>query len=366
MVRRTLTAMASLAVALLMAAGCGGSGGGDAAGPAAGTYRDPSQGWSAAVPAGWVAVATGPVFVRDDPMTDPTRLVVTAYPGATPASALRTLTSTHGIRVTGSAARLAGAHVRWRRYRGRTDDARALPVQLAVAPDGGGADAVALVARRGEVAGLARTVLLPLLQGFAPGAPDPPAPILAAPATDPPYWPTAGWRTGSPARQGMDPARLDAMAAEIRARRLPIDSVTVVRHGYVVVDRAFGRFAAGTLGEPFASGTLHELQSATKSVTSMVLGAARAAQPAGGGAVGTGTTVAELAARTGTVPRHLDPRKRAMTVEDLLTMRSGLEWHETGYAYTPGSGNSVVAMLRSPNWTRYVVDRPMADRPGTR
>ena len=162
----------------------------------------------------------------------------------------------------------------------------------------------------------------------------------------------------------MDGRRLDAMVAEIRARRLPIDSVTVVRHGYVVLDRAFGRFAAGTLGEPYASGSLHELQSATKSVTSMVLGAALAGQPAGG--VGVDTTVADLAATVGTVPRHLDPRKRAMTLEDLLTMRSGLAWRETGYAYTPGSGNSVVAMFRTPNWTQYVVDRPMADRPGTR
>ncbi len=154
------------------------------------------------------------------------------------------------------------------------------------------------------------------------------------------------------------------MVAEIRARRLPIDSVTVVRHGYVVLDEAFGRFAAGALGAPYASGALHELQSATKSVTSMVLGAALAGGPAGG--VGVGTTVADLAAAVGSTPRNLDARKRAMTIEDLLTMRSGLAWRESGYAYTPGSGNSVVAMLRAPNWTRYVVDRAMADRPGTR
>jgi CubicO group peptidase (beta-lactamase class C family) len=361
---RTRTAMAVLAAALVVAAGCGGSGDRGADGPV--RYRDPAQGWSADVPPGWVAVATGPTFVRDDPLSDPTRLVVTAYRGATPASALRMLASAHGIRVTGAGGALDGAHVRWRRYRGRTDDARALPVQLAVAQDGADADAVALVARRGETARLTRAVLLPLLHGFAPGAPDPPESILAAPAADPPYWPTAGWRTGSAATQGMDAARLDAMVAEIRARRLPIDSVTVVRHGYVVLDQAFGGFAAGTLAPPFASGALHELQSATKSVTSMVLGAALAGQPAGNDRVGVDTTLADLAARAGSVPRHLDPRKRAMTVEDLLTMRSGLLWHETGVAYTPGSGNSVVAMLRTPNWTQYVVDRPMTAAPGTR
>jgi CubicO group peptidase (beta-lactamase class C family) len=69
----------------------------------------------------------------------------------------------------------------------------------------------------------------------------------------------------------MDGKRLDTMIAEIRAARLPIDSVTIIRHGHIVLDAAFGPFASGRLGEPFASGRLHELQSATKSVTSMVL-----------------------------------------------------------------------------------------------
>jgi CubicO group peptidase (beta-lactamase class C family) len=360
---RTVAALVALAAALAAAAACGGSGG-DVPAAGAAPYRDPAQGWSADVPQGWEAVATGPTFVRGDPLADPTRLVVTAHPHATPASALRALASAHGIRVTARAGGRDGAHVHWRRYRGRTDDARALPVELAVAADDEGADAVALVARRHEIAALTRTVLVPVLDGFAPGAPDPPASVLDASAGDPPYWPTAGWRTASPASQGMDGARLDAMVAEVRARRLPVDSVTVVRHGHVVLDQAFGRFATGALGAPHASGRLHELQSATKSVTSMVLGAALAGRPEAG--VGVDTTVADLAAEVGYVPPHLDPRKRAITVEDLLTMRSGLAWRETGYAYTPGSGNSVVAMLRTDNWTQYVVDRPMATEPGTR
>jgi len=159
----------------------------------------------------------------------------------------------------------------------------------------------------------------------------------------------------------VDASRLGAMVAEIRSARLPIDSVTVVRHGWVVLDESFGRFAAGTLPEPFASGRLHELQSATKSVTSMVMGIALARQRE----VTVDTPVADLAAAAGGTVGNLDPRKRAMTVEDMLTMQSGLAWRETGYAYTPGSGNDVVAMTASPNWTRYVVDRPMAAAPGT-
>jgi CubicO group peptidase (beta-lactamase class C family) len=356
--------MTVLAAALVVAGGCGGSGGRDAPGAEAERYHDPAQGWSADVPSEWEAVATGPTFVRGDPLADPTRLVVTADPKATPASALRGLELTHGIRVTGRAGAREGTHVRWQRYRGQTDDALALPVELAVADDGAGAAAVALVARRSEAGELTRTVLLPVLDGFTPGAPDSPESVLAGPVADPAYWPTAGWRTASPASQNMDGARLAAMAAEIRSRDLPIDSVTIVRHGHVVMDEAFGRFAAGTLKAPYASGRLHELQSATKSVTSMVFGVSLGDQPSPG--VGVGTTVADLAAAVQSVPGNLDARKRAMTLEDLLTMRSGLAWRETGYAYSPGSGNSVMAMLRTVNWTQYVVDRPMAAQPGTR
>jgi CubicO group peptidase (beta-lactamase class C family) len=184
--------------------------------------------------------------------------------------------------------------------------------------------------------------------------------VLAAEPRSPAYWPTAGWRTASPASQAMDGKRLDAMLAEIRAAKLPIDSVTVIRHGNVVLDARFGGFVSGKLAEPYASGRLHELQSATKSVTSMVLGIALRESGAP-----VRTTLVKLAAAAHYLPRNTDPRKRAITLEDLLTMQSGLAWKESGYAYEPGSGNDVIAMLATNNWTKYVTDRPMADRPGT-
>src|SRR5262249_45005250 len=158
----------------------------------------------------------------------------------------------------------------------------------------------------------------------------------------------------------MDGDRLDAMVAEIDTAKLRIDRVTVVRHGYIVLDAHFGRFATGGLGEPYALGRLHELQSATKSITSMLLGIALHESGAT-----VRTTLVQLAAAARYVPRNIDARKRAITLQDLLTMQSGIAWRESGYAYMPGSGNDVVAMLASTNWTKYVVDRPVATRPGT-
>jgi len=199
--------------------------------------------------------------------------------------------------------------------------------------------------------------------GVGRGSAAAPGSLLAAAPPAPSYWPTTGWRSAEPASQGMDGHQLSAMLARIRSAKLPIDSVTVVRHGYVVLDRSFGRFASGTLGQPYASGRLHELQSVTKSITSILLGIALQTNAASG--VTVNTPVLKLAAARHYLPKNTDARKRAMTIQDLLTMQSGLAWKESGYAYTPGSGNDVVAMFRTRSWTSYVIDRPMAARPGT-
>jgi CubicO group peptidase (beta-lactamase class C family) len=51
-----------------------------------------------------------------------------------------------------------------------------------------------------------------------------------------------------------------------------------------------------------------------------------------------------------------DKRKLAITVEDLLTMRSGLE---------STSGGNYGPWVRSRNWVRYALDRPLVSTPGT-
>ena len=51
-----------------------------------------------------------------------------------------------------------------------------------------------------------------------------------------------------------------------------------------------------------------------------------------------------------------DPRKQAITIEDLLTMRSGL---------ASTSGENYGSWVTSRNWVRYALDRPMVSDPGT-
>src|SRR5581483_6193535 len=48
-------------------------------------------------------------------------------------------------------------------------------------------------------------------------------------------------------------------------------------------------------------------------------------------------------------------QKRKITIEDLLTMRSGLQ---------PASGRNYGAWVQSPNWVRYLLQRPLVSTPG--
>jgi hypothetical protein len=57
---------------------------------------------------------------------------------------------------------------------------------------------------------------------------------------------------------------------------------------------------------------------------------------------------------------NLDDRKRAMTLEDLLTMRSGTDYHERG----PDSPHFQLNALPT-GWDRFYLDRPMLREPGT-
>ncbi|THF77516.1 serine hydrolase domain-containing protein [Cohnella fermenti] len=55
-----------------------------------------------------------------------------------------------------------------------------------------------------------------------------------------------------------------------------------------------------------------------------------------------------------------DERKRRITLEQLLTMSAGFEWTEFG------GRHSFRRMTASPDWTAFVLDLPLMDKPGTR
>jgi CubicO group peptidase (beta-lactamase class C family) len=59
------------------------------------------------------------------------------------------------------------------------------------------------------------------------------------------------------------------------------------------------------------------------------------------------------------VPANVDLRKKRITVKHLLTMSSGISWPQSA------SENASDQMGRSPDWVRFILDRPMAAEPGS-
>ena len=57
---------------------------------------------------------------------------------------------------------------------------------------------------------------------------------------------------------------------------------------------------------------------------------------------------------------NLDDRKKAITVQNLLDMTSGINWQEP----LDGRPDSMIEMSRQQDWTKFVLDRPMANAPG--
>ncbi len=151
-----------------------------------------------------------------------------------------------------------------------------------------------------------------------------------------------------------------------------LDHVIVGQHGRTLVDAeipvAETGDAPGSVDDaiydyddprwhPYYAGTdLHTMQSMTKSVVSMLVGAAieDSLIP------GTQTPVTHWFP----VSESTDARWARATLEDLLTMRSGIDWNES-LPYTDPE-NTCIALEASDDWVGFVLRRPMREEPGTR
>ncbi len=125
------------------------------------------------------------------------------------------------------------------------------------------------------------------------------------------------------------------------AQRLPrLHSLLVSQRGEVV----FEHYARGITARRLAN-----IKSASKSVISTLVGIALERRLIPGVREPIVTWFPELR-------RDADPRKATITVEDLLTMRSGLE---------TTSNRNYGAWVTSPNWVRFVLTRTLLNAPGT-
>lgn len=168
--------------------------------------------------------------------------------------------------------------------------------------------------------------------------------LVYAQGQDEPIWPTQEWQISAPEEQGMDSSALAKIVA--RGEEQSYDSLVVIRHGRIVTEAYYA---------PYTADIPHNIFSSTKAVTGTLVG---------------------MALKDGLLDRldhpvleffgdrriaNVDAEKKAMTVQSLLDMTSGLNWDQ---GFEGGDQQSMNDLHRSSNWTQFILDRPMAHPPG--
>jgi CubicO group peptidase (beta-lactamase class C family) len=152
------------------------------------------------------------------------------------------------------------------------------------------------------------------------------------------------WSNAGAAKSGVDLAALKTIYSDVvRDPHHDLKGIVIVRDGRLVSEHYFnGDFAD----------SLHDIRSATKSLTSLLMGIA--VQKAMVHSVDDSIALY--------LPGLPKDGKEKITIKDLLTMRSGLDAYDDD-ASSPGNENTLDA---STDWIRTVYSIPMKLTPGTK
>ncbi|HEV8485515.1 MAG TPA: serine hydrolase [Blastocatellia bacterium] len=171
----------------------------------------------------------------------------------------------------------------------------------------------------------------------------------AAPQIPTDYFPSSEWRAAKPKKQGLNKKILKSLANRLRTNQIrDLNSLLIVRNGYLVVEEYFN----GSGPED-----VHTLQSDSKSITSLLVGIALQQ----GNIHSVDDKVLTFFPEYEPIKR-LDERKAALTIRDLLTMRTGLDWSEDDYNTSPLKELNECGC----DWLRFVLNWQMREMPGTR
>lgn len=168
-----------------------------------------------------------------------------------------------------------------------------------------------------------------------------------------------GWQTGTLEEFGIVPGpilemiekEIDPPASDVHAPY--VHGFLVARHGKLLMEEYFHGFHRN---EP------HDTRSASKSLMSLLVGAAIEQGLIDSTAIPVYETLYEE--RLGaSIPADLDPRKKRMTLEHLLTMSSGYYCDDRDYD-APGNEETMQEQEAEPDWYRYTLEVPMISEPG--
>ena len=157
-----------------------------------------------------------------------------------------------------------------------------------------------------------------------------------------------GITTGDAAASAIQPATLARVVQGVLDGTWPdIHSVLVYHQGRLILEEYFYGYRAD---RP------HQMRSATKSVVGALAGIAAGRQ------LGLTLSSPVLARLPYATYENADPRKHSITLEQLLTMRSGLACDDHD-AKSPGNESK---LYESPDWVKATLDLPLARNPGER
>jgi CubicO group peptidase (beta-lactamase class C family) len=153
-------------------------------------------------------------------------------------------------------------------------------------------------------------------------------------------FPTARWEEASLHEHGMQEDLIELAHQKILKELPNIYSLLVIRHGVIVYEQYY----QGQDGS-----TLFDVRSVTKSFISALIGIALGEKNILNLDQPIFSCFPEYKAN------NTDPRKAAITIKDLLTMKSGMAWDED---------DEFERLALSDNWIQYIFSHPMADNPG--
>jgi CubicO group peptidase (beta-lactamase class C family) len=158
-----------------------------------------------------------------------------------------------------------------------------------------------------------------------------------------------GWPVSTLEAEGIDQAAIERFVQKLIDMRQDdvsssqVHSLLIARHGKLVLEEYF---------HGFDRDTPHDTRSASKSWTNVLIGAAMQS----GVPIRLDTPVYET--MLGSVRADLDSRKKAMTLEHLISMTAGFDCDDSGER--PGDEDVMQQQTAEPDWYRYALNVPMA------
>ena len=175
------------------------------------------------------------------------------------------------------------------------------------------------------------------------------------------YWPTYGWKSCLPEEVGMDSDLLLRAYDYAANPDVYTRGLVIIRRGYIVGEAYFGNFDLYSR---------HPSYSVAKSFMSALIGIGIDQRIFESVDEPISHYYPELNQKKGMRVRSYLPgdlsssgSKRKITIENLLTMTSGLEWNEDDLNNL--IANDVVLMALQDNYVQYVLSKPIIHEPGT-